>query len=118
MAGASGVDSLGVQDLFDIGMAGVVSKEQVYSGEGLVNVSPSTKPILTGRFSNGMALYGSNANDTVNDDLANVVCINVVVGGAEFRKSRLVKGTNAEPFDGVVPRNDGELLISPIHMVV
>ena len=84
----------------------------------MANLFPSKKPILIGTFSNGMALYGSNANDTVNDDLANVVCINFVFGGAEFRKSRLVKGTNAEPFDGVVPRNDGELPISQIHMVV
>ena len=62
MAGASGVDSFGVQDLFDIGMAGFVKiKERVYSGKGLVNFSQSKKPILIGRFSNGMALYGSNA---------------------------------------------------------
>ena len=89
----------------------------MYSGKRLVNFSKFKKPILIGRFSNGIALYGSNANDTVNDDLANVVCINFVFGGAEFRKSRLAKGTNAEPFDGVLPRNDSEVPILPIHVV-
>ena len=112
MAGTSGEDSLGVQDLSGFGVAGLVkAKEYVYFGEGLVDFSPSKKPILTGRFSNGMALYGSNANDTVKDDLANVVCINFVFGETEFRKYRLFKGTNAEPFYGVVPRNDGVLSI-------
>ena len=58
MAGAAGVDSLGFQDLRGIGMAGLVKgKEQMYSGEGLVDFSLSETPILTGRFSNGMDLY-------------------------------------------------------------
>ena len=100
-------------------MAGLVkAKEQVYSGEGLVNFSPSKKPILTRRVSNSMALYGSNGNDTVNDNLATVVCVNFVFGGAKLRKSWFVKRTNAEPFEGVALRYDGVLPISPIDMVV
>ena len=118
MAGASGVDSLGIQDLFGIGMAGLVKGTKLmYSGEGLVNFSLPKKPILSGRFSNGMALYGSNANDMVNDNLANVACINFVCGGAKLRKSWFVKRTNAEPFEGVALRYDGVLPMSPIQMV-
>ena len=89
----------------------------VYSGEGFVNFSPSKKPILSGGVSNSMALYGSNANDMVDDNLANVVCINFVFCGAKFRKSWFLKRNYAEPFEGVVLRYDGEHPISLTHMV-
>ena len=88
----------------------------MYCGEGLVNFSHSKKPILSGGVSNSMALYGSNANDMVDDNLANVVCINFVCCGAKLRKSWFLKINYAEEFEGVALRYDGELPISLTHM--
>ena len=65
----------------------MIAMKDVYSGEGFVNFSPFKKQILIGRDSNSMALYGNNANDMVNNNLVNFVCINFLYGGAKIRKS-------------------------------
>ena len=63
-----------------------------------------------------MALYGSNADNLVNDNSANVVRTNFVFCGAKLGEPWFLKRNYAEEFEGVLEGYDGKFTISLTHI--